>query len=56
MWQVASVKMPPSKPDVPVSAACHYVPGPKNLPQFATYTNEELEEALARVAAASTSS
>ena len=44
--------MPPAKPEVPLSAACHYVPGPRNAPQFATYSKAELEEALARVAAA----
>jgi len=52
--EVASVRMPPAKPDTPVTAACHYVPGAKNVPQFATYTKAELEAALARVAAAST--
>ena len=50
--EVASVRMTPAKPEVPVSAACHYVPGPKTVPQFAMYTKEQLEEALARVAAA----
>ena len=54
--EVASVRMPPAKPDSPVTAACHYVPGAKNVPQFATYTQAELEEALARVTAASASS
>ena len=54
--EVASVRMPPAKPVKPVSAACHYVPGPKNAPQFASYTTAELEQALARVAAAATSS
>ena len=54
--EVASVRMPPPKPDVPVSAACHYVPGHKDVPQFASYTDAQLEEALARVAAASASS
>jgi len=50
--EVASVKMPPPKPEVPVSAACHYVPGSKNPPQFSTYSKEQLEEALTRVSAA----
>ena len=54
--EVASVRMPPAKPDVPLTAACHYVPGPKTAPQFATYSKAELEEALARVAAAAASS
>ena len=38
-----------------VEAACHYVPGMGFNPQFATYTKEELEAALARVAAAAAS-
>jgi len=50
--EVASVKMPAPKPDVPFTAACHYVPGPKDVPQFATYSKVQLEEALARIAAA----
>jgi len=50
--EVASVRMPPSKPAVLVNHACHYVPGAKNPPQFATYSKEQLEEALARVTAA----
>jgi len=54
--EVASVRMPPAKPETPVTAACHYVPGNKNTPQFATYSKAELEAALARVAAASASS
>ncbi len=54
--EVASVKMPPPPPDVPLTAACHYVPGSKHQPQFATYDKPQLEEALARVAAASASS
>jgi hypothetical protein len=54
--EVASVRMPPPKPDVPLTAACHYVPGAKNAPQFALYNQAQLQEALARVAAAAASS
>lgn len=54
--EVASIKMPPAKPDVPLTAACHYVPGSKNPPQFSTYNKEELEAAIARVTAAAASS
>jgi len=50
--EVACVKMPPAKPEVPLTAACHYVPGSKNPPQFSTYSKEQLEEALTRVSAA----
>lgn len=50
--EVASIKMPPPKPAVPLTAACHYVPGSKDQPKFSTYSKAELEEALARVAAA----
>lgn len=50
--EVASIKMPPPKPDVPLTAACHYVPGSQVQPQFSTYSKTQLEEALARVAAA----
>ena len=53
--QVASIKMPPPKPDAPLTAACHYVPGSKNQPVFSTYNKVQLEEALARVAAAASS-
>jgi len=49
--EVACVKMPAPKPEVPLTAACHYVPGSKNPPQFSTYSKEELEEALTRVTA-----
>ena len=49
--EVAYVKRPPAKAVAPVSKACHYVPGDKNPPQFSSYTKEQLEEALARVAA-----
>ena len=54
--EVASVRMPGGKPAPPPTAACHYVPGAKFVPQFATYSTAELEEALARVAAAAASS
>jgi hypothetical protein len=54
--EVACVKMPPAPPEVPLTAACHYVPGSKHKPQFATYNKAQLEDALKRVAAASTSS
>ena len=53
--EVASCRMPPAKPAKAVEAACHYVPGMGFNPQFATYTKEELEAALARVAAAAAS-
>ena len=53
--EVASCRMPPAKPAKAVEAACHYVPGMGFNPQFATYTTEELEAALARVAAAAAS-
>lgn len=49
--EVACMKMPASKEVEPVGAACHYVPGPadKRLPQWTTYSKEELESAIARV-------
>jgi hypothetical protein len=50
--QVACVKMPPLVAEEPPSAACHYVPGSKNLPKFNTYSKEELEVALSRLTAA----
>jgi len=54
--EVACVKMPPPVPEEPPTAACHYVPGSKNQPKFQTYNKEQLEAALARVAAAAGSS
>eukprot|EP00965_Chrysotila_dentata_P029339 974770-Pleurochrysis_carterae.AAC.1 len=30
--QVACVKLPPATAEVPLTAACHYVPGAKRLP------------------------
>lgn len=53
--EVACVKMPPPVPEEAPTAACHYVPGLKNNPQFQTYSKEQLEAALARVAAAASS-
>jgi len=49
--EVACVKMPPAVPEESPTAACHYVPGRKNVPKFQTYSKEELEAAIARVAA-----
>lgn len=51
--EVACVSMPPPPADVEVTAACHYVPGPKHLPQFKTYGKEQLDAALERLAPAS---
>ena len=48
--------MPPGQQKAEPTAACHYVPGAKEVPQFKSYNKEELEAALARVAAASGSS
>ena len=47
--QVASVSLPDSPDPVPVTAACHYVPGSKNKPQYAPYPKDKLEAILARV-------
>jgi 20S proteasome subunit alpha 5 len=54
--EVASVRMPPGQKMAAPTAACHYVPGASEVPQFKSYNKEELEAALARVAAASASS
>jgi len=51
--EVASVKLPPPKPDTPLTHACHYVPGSKFTPQFSVYSKAQLEEALTRLNAAS---
>lgn len=47
--EVASVSLPDSPDPVPVTAACHYVPGSKNKPQYAPYPKDKLEAILARV-------
>jgi len=51
--ELASVVLPPAGPVVPVEAACHYVPGGQNKPQFKTYTKAEVEAVIARMAPAS---
>merc|ERR1712087_453288 len=51
--EVASVKMPPPPKEEELTAACHYVPGPKHLPRYTPYKKEELEAILARVTPAS---
>ena len=51
--EVACVKLPPTAPPSAVGAACHYVPGSDFKPQFSTYSKEQLEEALTRLAPAS---
>ena len=51
--EVAAVRMPPAQADTPVTAACHYVPGAKQKPQFKSYDKAELEAAIGRAAAAS---
>jgi 20S proteasome subunit alpha 5 len=48
--EVACVKMPAVQAEEqPVTHACHYVPGGKNLPQFALYSKAQLEAVIARV-------
>jgi len=51
--ELASVVMPPTGPVKPVEAACHYVPGAQNKAQFKTYTKQEVEAVIARMAPAS---
>jgi len=51
--ELASVIMPPSGEVKPVEAACHYVPGGTNKPQFKAYTKAEVEAVIARMAPAS---
>ena len=49
--EVAAVKMPPAKEAQPVTAACHYVPGGQQHPQYSVYTKEQLETIIGRLAA-----
>ena len=42
--EVAAVKMPPAKEAQPVTAACHYVPGGQQHPQYSVYTKEQLRD------------